>query len=248
MTIKNRARRYLNRALARFDLHLARRYSLPVHNRNELIRCLEVNRILDVGAHTGESVLELLALGWSGQADSFEPDARSFPELEQRASSHEWWSVHRIAIGDREATANLHLSKNEISSSLRAMTDAHLRAAPDSVNTGSVEVGMRRLDDAIAVETEDRIFLKIDVQGFESEVLAGASRVLSNVVLAQIELSFLPLYEGQSLWIDVVSTMSRHGFTLCEMLPGIHDPYRHILLQADGLFIRESELAKLPRP
>lgn len=245
MTFKHGARRFLNRVLARFDIHVIRRSELAVQNRNQLVERIGVNRILDVGAHQGDFVLDLVQAGWSGSADSFEPDQRSFVLLQKRAAKVEWWTAHQVAVSNVESKMDLYLARNEVSSSLRPMMAAHVNAEPNSEILGSMSVSTRRLDDLVEVLPTDRIFLKIDVQGFESEVLDGAVKTMPNVVMAQVELSFVPLYEGQSLWLEVVSTLVAHGFHLCGMILGFYDPDTGVLLQADGLFIRNTELAAL---
>lgn len=81
-----------------------------------------------------------------------------------------------------------------------------------------VKVPVTTLDALAATDGFAPDVLKIDTQGSELQVLAGARAVLaSSVVLAEVEVSFLMRYHGQPLFDDIVSTMRVHGFELIEL-------------------------------
>jgi hypothetical protein len=83
------------------------------------------------------------------------------------------------------------------------------------------------------------VFLKIDVQGAEMLVLEGATRTLQDVVVGvQVEMSLVPLYEGQSLYWEVDGFLRAKGFKCCHILPGFSDPETLHLLQYDGIYFR----------
>jgi len=82
------------------------------------------------------------------------------------------------------------------------------------------------------------VFLKLDVQGFESAVLEGAREILPYVQAVQTELSAVALYEGQSAWTDVASTLVAAGLGLACMERAFTDPDGAHILQYDALFVR----------
>jgi hypothetical protein len=85
-------------------------------------------------------------------------------------------------------------------------------------------------------------FLKIDVQGFEKQVLAGAkSTIDDHCVGMQLELSFMPLYEGSMLIREALDLVYSLGFTLTGLLPCFMDARNGRMLQADGVFFREDD-------
>jgi hypothetical protein len=90
--------------------------------------------------------------------------------------------------------------------------------------------------------TPERSLLKIDTQGFESEVLDGAGDVLEQFAAIQLELSFVPLYDGQALYADLVERLDRLGFVLFTTETGISDPTTGQLLQCDALFVQRDRL------
>ena len=78
----------------------------------------------------------------------------------------------------------------------------------------------------------------MDTQGFELEVLLGATESLQKIAALQLEISLLPLYEGAPLIEDIVSHVRAAGFVPFWFLPGFWNPKTHQQLQLDGLFVR----------
>jgi hypothetical protein len=81
--------------------------------------------------------------------------------------------------------------------------------------------------------------LKLDVQGFEGTVLAGATETIGQFAAAQMELSYVPLYDGQWLANDVTELLTKHGYELWMFdSAAMYDPESGRLLQSDGIFVR----------
>ena len=99
---------------------------------------------------------------------------------------------------------------------------------------------MRTLDSLVGEWTDQRgaIGLKLDVQGYEAQVLRGASGTLPRVVFLEIELSLVPLYAGQTLFIDMLEHVRSLGFSLVNVNSGFTDPRTGRVLQLDGIFLR----------
>jgi len=99
---------------------------------------------------------------------------------------------------------------------------------------------LSRLDDAAFdyVHLSDAPFVKIDTQGYEDQVLDGASKILEKAVGFHLELSFIPLYDGQPLFDLLVDRMNDAGFCIWGIWPGIHNPQSGRMLQIDATFFR----------
>jgi hypothetical protein len=82
------------------------------------------------------------------------------------------------------------------------------------------------------------VFLKIDTQGFEAAVLEGATTLLGQCRAVQLEMSLVPLYEGQQLWPYFVELLQSRGFAMWTVLPGFVDPATGRTLQMDAVFAR----------
>jgi hypothetical protein len=82
------------------------------------------------------------------------------------------------------------------------------------------------------------VYLKIDTQGFESKVIAGAEQVLSRIDTIQLEMSLVPLYEGELLFDEMCRLMMNKGYSLVSAEAGFSDETSGQLLQMDGIFHR----------
>jgi hypothetical protein len=95
------------------------------------------------------------------------------------------------------------------------------------------------LDDlAPQLELRDPLFIKIDVQGYEDEVLAGGEQTIRRAAVVLVETSFETLYEDQPLFDEVYRTLTGWGFRYAGSLDQICSPQDRRPLQADSLFVR----------
>jgi FkbM family methyltransferase len=206
-----------------------------------LLAAREVDTVLDVGANEGQYATMVRRAGFRGKIVSFEPLAEAHSKLRQAAARDPLWMVApRMALGDHEGRLRMHIAGNSASSSALPMLDAHIRAAPQSAYTGSETVPVSRLD-IVAEDLQvggQNLFLKIDVQGFEPQVLRGAERLLNRIQGVQLELSLVPLYEGETLFMSLVDSLAGKGFELWALVPGLVDQETGRTLQVDGIFFR----------
>jgi FkbM family methyltransferase len=203
-----------------------------------------VTMALDVGANTGQFAGKLRRAGFRGRIVSFEPLAAAHAMLTRAASGDTNWMVApRVALADHEATLTLNVAGNSVSSSVLPMLSEHLRAEPESRYVTEERVRCVRLDEAAApyLKPDDIIFLKLDVQGYEQQVLNGAQSLLGRVTCLRLELSLVPLYDGQMLYEEMIRWVVCKGFTLWGLEPAFVDPNNGKMLQLDGLFCRSEK-------
>ncbi|MFC5676313.1 FkbM family methyltransferase [Aeromicrobium endophyticum] len=240
-TRANRAREtaklLIRRTLQRADLEIGRgSYA------GRLVRTLEsrgIDTVLDVGANVGQYATLTRSAGFTGRIISCEPLSGAFGELTRRASRDDAWTAFNVAVGAQPGEAMINVAANSFSSSIRGMTDAHLRTAPGSRFVASETVPVTTVAEIAAAHGVDpaRTLLKIDTQGFEGEVLQGAGALVGELAAVQLELSFVELYDGQLLFDELVGAMARDGYRIQQLEPGISDPDGR-MLQVDGLFVR----------
>ena len=219
-------------------------YSSPMIRLAMLLDRLQTQVVLDIGANEGQFAADLRAAGYHGRIVSVEPLAAAHAALTRAAAKDNKWTVaDRCAVGAAAGKAALHVSENSVSSSLREMTQAHLDAAAESQYMATEEVSVVTLADLIhrhAGASDAGVFVKIDVQGHERDVLEGASDHLDTIAGIQLELSLVELYAGQSLMQVHVEFLAAHGLTLWSVDRGFMDGKTGRLLQCDGTFVRES--------
>jgi hypothetical protein len=146
--------------------------------------------------------------------------------------------VHRLALGAQEVDATINVAANSWSSSLLAMTDTHLSAAPDSVYVGEEVIEIRPLDSLDLIQPHEVAWIKIDTQGSEASVLGGGHETVKRACAVEIELTYLALYEGQALAWEIGKILSDLGFNLVALSNPLYHPSRPALLQIDGIFVR----------
>ncbi|MCG5548935.1 FkbM family methyltransferase [Halorhodospira halochloris] len=224
-----------------FSLNRLTSVANPAYQQKKCLDSFGVDLVFDIGANKGQYVTELRSAGYSGHVVSFEPLSDAYTVLSKVAQYDSRWRVHeRCAIGDADGTININIAGNSVSSSVLPMLDSHSDAAPGSSYVGSESVPQFMLDSVVNeyISPEIRYFLKIDTQGYESAILSGAKQTLQGAVGIQLELSLIPLYEGQNDWREMISWLESEGFTLWALQRGFTDPRNGRTLQVDALFFR----------
>lgn len=197
--------------------------------------------VLDVGANSGQFGRKLRSLGYAGRMVSFEPLSGAHRELEKTALGDRFWTVHeRCAIGALDGECEINISGNSHSSSILPILESHVSAAPDSAYVGIEKVPVYRLDTVAPsyMKNARKPLLKIDTQGYEWHVLDGAAEVLHRIAGVHCELSLIPLYDGQHLWLEIIKRLEGEGFTLWTIFVGFTDQRYGRTLQVDALFLK----------
>jgi len=119
-----------------------------------------------------------------------------------------------MCIGRENGMAEFHVTNRADSSSLLRPGEGQERAF-NVHGAATISVPVRRLDDLLAVSDLVRpCLMKIDVQGAELDVLAGAAKLLPCVDFIYVELSYVELYEGQPFATEVLTYLFGAGYQL----------------------------------
>jgi FkbM family methyltransferase len=145
--------------------------------------------------------------------------------------------IVNAAVAASSGTATMHVSRDDNSSSLLAITDRQLEAFPRTEEIAAVEVRTVSLDEAVGESIERPALLKLDVQGSELEVLRGANRLLSAIDVVLVECSFEKFYADQPRAEHVVRFLHGRGFVLSGGTAPALDR-RGVILQLDLIFTR----------
>ena len=211
---------------------------VPTTEHSKAFAGLSFASLVDVGANVGQFSLFAAHLWPTSTIYAFEPipdQARRFAALHgQRVQ------LHRYALGDKSETLALHVASRKDSSSLLPL-GRRQKILFNMVEASEIEVPVKRLDEVL---TRDLLpkpsLLKIDVQGFEHQVLMGAGRLLEEFSHVFVEVSFIELYENQKLYPDILNLMNESGFSLMGKYNLLKDRDGNDI-QADLLFSKNIE-------
>lgn len=223
------------------ELH---RYSASASPTAQIVCSLRkfgIDLILDIGANRGQFALGMREGGYLGKIISFEPLSEAHDVLKKKSKRDAHWHVHpRCALGDINGQVEINVSRNSVSSSILPMLAYHQEAAPASIYQGKEAVPIATLDSVASkyMDSSTTSLLKIDTQGFEWQVLDGARDTLPHIRGILLELSLVPLYEGQHLLWEINGRLEREGFVLWALQPGFTDPRDGRTLQFDGIYYR----------
>ena len=207
-----------------------------------LLQQTAVGHVVDVGANRGQfgRLIRDEAL-FAGRIDSYEPASAAIELLRAEAADDPAWFVHPVGLSAAAGSAALHLyAADPTLNSLAPTTDAgtHLFGAWNSPETGREEVVLETLD-AQDLPDLGPIFLKLDTQGHDFDVLDGATDTLARCELMLLELAFVPLYTSSVAAPEALQRLGDLGFGLVDLFPISRDAERQTLLvEADALLIR----------
>ncbi len=190
----------------------------------EFLRGALVDLVVDAGANTGQFAGGLREEGYVGAILSVEPVSAAFEILSGRAGRDRHWRAVRMALGRQQGRAAINVAHDTAYSSL--LEPLHgVEADHSGIATASrEEVGLTTLDLLLADENAARPFIKLDVQGFEEEVLAGGVQTLERAAGLQLELSAARLYRGGWSFWQGIAALDRAGFVPAQVRPVWVDP------------------------
>ncbi|MBJ7579521.1 FkbM family methyltransferase [Devosia sp. MC532] len=202
-----------------------------------LLKLFDIKLVLDVGANRGQFAQELFKAGYAGKIVSFEalPDAHATLLRSASKSGRDWDIAPRVALSAQAGVAQFHVTATDTASSLRVPGQDMVASTPSTRLASTIQVQTARLDDllkemGIVVE---QCFIKLDVQGAETLVLAGASNAIASASGLMTELSLIPLYEGEPSAQDVLGTVYEAGFEVWDIWQGFRNPQTYRLNQID---------------
>jgi FkbM family methyltransferase len=204
--------------------------------------------VFDVGAHEGQSLGEFASLFPGAAIFSFEPVPATFAALSQAARGRPRSHVFNLALADAPGPRVIRCGRHSALNSLLPPDTEY--AWPTAPLEEQLTVECDTLDAVAARHRVDVIdLLKIDVQGAEALVLAGARQWLAagRIRSVKLEVLFLALYETQPSFATLLSVMAGHGFHFAGLYDEFYDT-NGWLCWGDALFIHETARAGVPRP
>lgn len=197
-----------------------------------------IQTVLDVGANIGEFTCIYNELFPSAEIHAFEPLPNCFTKLKKRAENMRNVNLYNIALGSKEEKLNIHESTWHPASSFREMGHLHKQNYPHSSESTDLIVDIRRLDDVVKdSDLKNNILIKMDVQGFEDEVIKGGENIFKKAKVIVVESSFQKLYENEPMFKGIYSLLQPLGFDFVGSLKQSINKEDGSFLQGDCIFL-----------
>ena len=222
--------------------HLLRRYYYDFEGNKSIVKIFKMAQIdldsliiLDVGANIGQSVDRFRGFSDKAQIYSFEPNPEVFQKLIEKAEKDKYLKCFNIGVGSQETTLKFNIQPDsgassfykvntngeafKLSNTKEALKNHNKTTLKQDVkNNTEIEVTVRTLDSVFMDEMPGLIhLLKIDTQGYEEEVLRGASSILRRTLIVEAEVIFSDAYEKSSSLHGIQSILEVHGFVLWDI-------------------------------
>jgi FkbM family methyltransferase len=193
---------------------------------------------LDVGANAGQTIDMLQRALDAPVIHAFEPSTSMMEALRARGFGSRV-SLHRVALGRQPERRQFHNYDRPDLSSFLPLADSADNPFRDVPMSGTETVDVETVDRFVATRGFDRVdLLKVDTQGFDAEVIAGAAESLASgrIRAVLVELNFVRMYDGQSSALDVQSALAAAGLAPV----GLYEVVRrnHVISWCTALFAR----------
>jgi FkbM family methyltransferase len=201
-----------------------------------------VTGVIDVGANEGQYHDFIRTdVGFRGPMVSVEPIPTLAASLRERQRSDSTWRVEQLALGAEAGSAEFTvMASSQFSSFLEPIASTQGRFRGATAPSEKVQVTVDTLDALIARHRDrlgDRIYLKLDTQGFDLEALKGLREHVGAVVALQSESSVRAIYKGMPSYHETIRFVEGMGYTVSEFFPN-NEGHFPVLFEFDCHFVR----------
>lgn len=205
-----------------------------------LFRHLAINCVLDVGANRGDFGVFLRNNGYRGHIVSFEPNREVFQQLQRTAQSDGRWTAHNVALGSADETKPFVITHNSYLSSFHRPISHYEGFEVEAVEPVQVRRLDGMLDAVLPPVSHPRLYLKMDTQGWDLEVLRGSSGCLDRILALQTEVAVEADYEGMPMFVEALTTLSALGFGVSAMFKVARDVHSGLLRECDCVMLNRA--------
>ena len=214
-------------------VHVGRR---RVRDLIDFIESRAIDTVIDVGANIGQFGESLRSGGYRGKIVSFEPTNSVFQILSKKAEADGNWEVHQCGLGAASGTATLHASKLSVFNSILELSEV-AKLHDNRMDVDHTEDVPIFTLDQVAEHTSGNIFLKVDTQGYERQVMEGGRKTISRTLGILMELPVIHTYQGEWQFHEGLKYMFELGFVPAQIQAvGYHGLDQASAVEFDCLF------------
>ena len=198
---------------------------------------LDIEKIIDIGAHKGEFLEKMLKIEKVNSFYAFEPQKNIFNELREKFSKNKKVTLYNFAMDKEITNKKLKINRLSMKSSLAEVNENSLYlkfinflAQSKSSFEGEYEVKTTTVDKIFEDISLQKALLKIDVEGFEMNVIKGSQMKLGEISFIMLENQFGNHFKNNS-FKDITKFLSEQNFMICKkfLFPTLH--YQDVLFK-----------------
>ena len=225
-----------------FNFILTRAKNVLPHEKLSAARqlvLLKCDFVIDIGANNGQWIEEVRRQGYKGQALCIEPLKKNYSKLKSRKFDNT--TILNCAVGNRNGDTYINNASNDgLSSSIFDLGSYHKDAAPNIKFISKEKIKMYKLSKILESNTHKALYLKIDTQGYEFEILKSISKKnFKNIYAFEIETNLVNTYKKLTLIEDVIQFLRKKGYKPLRIENGFGMPNYGQQLQADIIFVKD---------
>lgn len=207
----------------------------------DVLQKYAINCVLDVGANRGRYARSLRRIGYRGLICSFEPVPEEYEHLCTAMQSDPNWLGFEIALGSEDTNQIFHIAVESTAMS------SFLRHKDNSAIMRDITVEVRQLDSVLtqilSSIPEPRIFLKLDTQGYDLEVVKGAGNSLNQILCLQSEISVDPIYDKMPHYLTALEAYQHLGFHLSGLFEVDRRQVQETIVEMNCLMVRTENVS-----
>lgn len=207
------------------------------YNSHKWLQEENFKSIVDIGANVGQFGKKIRLFYPEAKLYSFEPIPFVFEELEKNFKGDNNFKGFNVGLGDSNGTTKFYLNDFSDSSSMLKIGDLHKKNYPFTKHEQEINVEVRTLDNCLKQENLQKPYLvKLDVQGFEKQVIEGGLDIIRDAEMIISETSYKVLYENQVLFSVIYDMITELGFEYIGNLDQMNSTINGEPLQGDAIF------------
>lgn len=176
----------------------------------------DLGTVIDVGANQGQFAYAVTRFFSDTVIHSFEPVPDTYEKLSFNTKLLSKIVTYNFGLGSKSGKIDFYQNEHSHASSALPISDYQKTQLPKTSRARLITVPVERLDNiGMTIGAIARpLLLKLDVQGYEKEVLLGAGAFMDKVDYLLFEVSFVKMYEGEPLFEEMHELVCNMGFKL----------------------------------
>jgi len=193
--------------------------------------------IIDVGANEGQFSSLARAAFPKARIIAFEPIPHCFATLQRSFQRDKNFEAYNVALGCKSQIREFHVNEFTATSSFLPLYSANTHEFSETGPEQIIPVTEKSFEELFQLDTIEKPYLlKIDVQGYELEVLKHNEALLGSAHTVLIETSYINIYIGQPLFAEVFMFLHKRGFLFSGNFEQLRGLGSGVIIQADAIF------------